>query len=337
MLEQLGLWTPAASTIATKVDWLLVFLMTVCGSMGLFIAFLLFYFGIRYRRRPGETRNPPATRQFAPLEWFWTITPFFIFCVMYVWGGALYYETYTAPDNPVVIYGIGKQWMWKFQQTTGQREINTLHVPVGRPVKMMLISEDVIHSFYVPSFRIHMDVIPQRYTSVWFEATRPGVQHLFCSEYCGTNHSGMIGQVIAMEPAKYQEWLTYQADGSLANRGRQIFLKYRCVSCHSADENARAPVLENLYGATVPLMKQPPVIADESYLRESILKPSAKIVAGFSDIMPPFAGVIAEEEITELVAFIRSLEHGGTPQRVSDFPPPPPKQPPITGPLAPEK
>jgi cytochrome c oxidase subunit 2 len=337
MLEQLGLWTPAASTVARQVDWLLLFLLSVCGSMGLLIAFLLFYFGIRYRRRPHEIGNPPVGPSYRALEWFWTITPFFIFCVMYVWGGSIYYETFTAPDNPIVVYGVGKQWMWKFQQTTGQREINTLHVPVGRAVKVMLISEDVIHSFFVPAFRIHMDVIPQRYTSVWFEATKPGTYHLFCSQYCGTNHAGMIGQVIAMEPAKYQEWLTYQADGSLANRGRQIFLKYRCVSCHSADHEARAPVLENLYGARVPLTNHSPVIADDTYLRESILKPSAKRVAGYSDIMPPFAGVISEEEIVELLAFIRSLPPGGTPSRVTDFPPPPPKQPPITAPLADEK
>ena len=188
--------------------------------------------------------------------------------------------------------------MWKFQHPEGQREINELHVPVGRPIKLLLTSEDVIHSFFVPDFRVHMDVLPGRYTSVWFQPTRPATYHLFCSQYCGTNHAGMIGTVIVMEPADYENWLHLQAEGSLALEGRKMFLKYRCVSCHSADENARAP------GAGGPVRQAgPPAttaarsIADEDYLRESILDPGAKIVAGYENIMPTFKGQVSEEEI----------------------------------------
>jgi cytochrome c oxidase subunit 2 len=230
-----------------------------------------------------------------------------------------------------VIYGVGKQWMWKFQHPEGQREINDLHVPVGLPVKMMLTSEDVIHSFFVPDFRIHMDVLPGRYSSVWFQATKADTYHLFCSQYCGTGHARMIGRVIALEPADYAKWLFERAEGSLALQGRKTFLKYRCLSCHSADENARAPVLEDLYGKTVsfhlpgenlPAKNWRTVVADEDYIRESILNPSAKIVAGYENIMPTFKGQVTEEEIIELIAFIKSLHRGQTPRRVEEFPPP---------------
>src|SRR6266852_7637739 len=195
--------------------------------------------------------------------------------------------------------------MWKFQHPEGQREINELHVPTGRPFKLLLTSEDVIHSFFVPDFRVHMDVLPARYTSVWFQATRPGTYHLFCSQYCGTNHSGMIGRVVVMEPAEYQDWLHLHAEGSLALEGRKVFLKYRCLSCHSADQNARAPVLEELYGKVVAYrlpgetsrtQNWRTVIADEGYIRESIYYPGAKIVAAYDDLMPNYRGQVSEEE-----------------------------------------
>ena len=212
--------------------------------------------------------------------------------------------------------------MWKFQHPEGQREINTLHVPVGRPVKLILTSEDVIHSLFIPDFRIHMDLLPERYTSVWFKPTLPGTYHLFCSQYCGTNHAGMTGQVIAMEPQRYESWLHAGAEGSLALQGRKTFLKNRCVSCHSANAVARAPVLEGLYGKPVALEGGRVVTADENYLRESILYPSAKIVAGYENIMPTFKGQVSEEEIIELIAFIKSLKPGETPDRVESYPPP---------------
>jgi cytochrome c oxidase subunit 2 len=316
------IWFPKeGSTTARSVDMLLVGLTTVCGAVGLLVAVLLIGFAIRYRRRPG-TPTPEAMRGSTRLELFWSITPMFIFIGFFVWGANVYFEAFRAPDDATVIYGVGKQWMWKFQHPEGQREINELHVPVGRPVKILLTSEDVIHSFFVPEFRVHMDVLPGRYTSVWFEATRADTYKLFCSQYCGTGHADMIGHVVALKPAEYQEWLHAHAEGSLALEGRKTFLKYRCLSCHSADEKARAPVLEELYGKTVQLRDGRSVIADEAYIRESILDPGAKIVAGYESIMPTFKGQVSEEEIIQLIAFIQALGRGQTPKRVEDFPPP---------------
>jgi cytochrome c oxidase subunit 2 len=301
---------------------LFFFLVTVCGAVGLFIAVLLIYFCVRYRRRPDEVGNPPATHQSHLLEWFWTLSPLGIFMFMFVWGAEVYFSAVLAPDDATPIYVVAKQWMWKIQHPEGQREINTLHIPVGKPIEMYLVSEDVIHSFFVPAFRVHMDVLPGRYTSVWFQATKPGRYHLFCSQYCGTDHSGMVGQVIAMEPADYQRWLSFNAEGSLALRGRQVFLKHRCLSCHSADEKARAPVLESLFGKRVALQNGKSVLANQDYLRRSILKPSDDVVAGYRDIMPPFHGQIGEEEVIALIAYIQSLGPGETPKRVESFPPP---------------
>lgn len=322
MLADNIIWFPReASTTAGQVDRLLYFLLAVTGSVGLLIAFLLFYFAIRYRRRPGSTPTSPAPHAL-PLEFFWTLTPFVIFMIMFAWGAAVYFDAYHAPADATVIYGQGKQWMWKFQHPEGQREINELHVPAGRPIKVLMTSEDVIHSFFVPDFRVHMDVLPDRYTSVWFQATKPGRYHLFCSQYCGTNHAGMIGSVYVMKPADYEQWLNRHAEGSLALEGRKTFLKYRCLSCHSADEHARAPVLEDLFLKTVRLRNGPPTIADEAYIRESILAPGAKVVEGWENIMPTFKGQVSEEEIIELIAFLKSLKRGQTPKRVEDFPPP---------------
>jgi cytochrome c oxidase subunit 2 len=331
MLAQIAWYPEQASTTASYVDTFLCFLVSITGAVGLLVAFLLIYFPIRYRRRPGTVGPPPPTHASEALEWFWTLTPLGIFMVIFVWGATIYFDAYRAPDDATVIYVVAKQWMWKLQHPEGQREINELHVPYGQAFKLMLTSEDVIHSFFVPAFRVHMDVLPGRYTSVWFQATRPGTYHLFCSQYCGTNHAGMIGRVTVMEPAEYQNWLHLHAEGSLALEGRKVFLKYRCISCHSADENARAPVLEELFGKIVhyhlpgetgPTQNWRTVLADENYLRESILNPSAKIVAGYENIMPTFKGQVSEEEIISLIAFIKSLGRGQTPKRVEEYPPP---------------
>jgi cytochrome c oxidase subunit 2 len=320
----------SASTTARYVDLLGCFLLSVTGAASLLIAFLIIYFSVRYRRRP-NTPPPLSMPGSNPLELFWTLTPLAIFMVMFVWGATVYFSAYRAPDDATVIYGVGKQWMWKFQHPEGQCEINELHVPAGRPFKMMLTSEDVIHSFFVPVFRIHMDVLPGRYTTTWFQATKPGRYHLFCSQYCGTNHAGMIGTVIVMEPAEYQQWLQYHAEGSLALKGRKTFLKYRCVSCHSANGEARAPVLEDLYGRTVHYRRAGTpgdtqnyrtTIADEDYIRESILDPGAKIAAGYENIMPTFKGQVDEDDIIQLIAFIKTLKRGQTPRRVEEYPPP---------------
>ncbi len=323
MLAQITFFPQQASTTAKSVDLLFFVLVAITGAAALLVAFLLVYFSVRYRRRPGLAPLPsPHTN--LPLEFFWTGVPTAIFMVLFVWGAMVYFDAYRAPDDATVIYGIGKQWMWKFQHPEGQREINELHVPAGRPIKIVLTSEDVIHSFFVPDFRVHMDVLPGRYTSVWFQAVGDGTgeHHLFCSQYCGTNHAGMIGKVVVMEPKAYAQWLDLNAEGSLALQGRKTFLKYRCVSCHSADANARAPVLEELYGKPVHLNNGRTVIADEDYLRESILAPGAKVVAGWEPIMPTFKGQVDQEDINRLIAFIRGLKRGQTPRRVEAYPPP---------------
>jgi len=321
-MPSIAIFPEQASTVAHSVDMLLVFLMIACGSVGLLVAFLLFYFSIKYRRRPGQVATPPETKSSRALEWFWTLSPLGVFVVMFLWGASIYVNAFRAPDDATVIYGIGKQWMWKFQHPEGQREINALHVPVGNSVRLLLTSEDVIHSFFVPAFRVHMDVLPQRFTSVWFQATKPGRYHLFCSQYCGTGHSQMIGTVIAMAPADYRRWLQSSAEGSLALQGRKVFLRYRCLSCHTTQEGNRAPILEGLYNQPVVLRDGRTVIADEDYIRESILHPAAKIVAPYDAIMPTFDGLIGVDDLTALVEFIRTLGPGETPRRVDSFPTP---------------
>ena len=321
MFAQMTWFPERASTTAYSVDRLLYFLVGICGAVGLLVAFLLIYFSIRYRRRPGQVDPPPRTEDSQALEWFWTLTPLAVFMVIFVWGATVYFEAYRAPDDATTIYVVAKQWMWKIQHPEGQQEINQLHVPVGRPFKLVMTSEDVIHSFFVPEFRAHMDVLPDRYTSVWFEPTRPGTYHLFCSQYCGTNHSGMVGDVIVMEKTDYQDWLHLHADRSLAKEGEKVFRKYRCISCHSGVHN-RAPVLEELYRQPVHLRNGETVIADDDYIRRSIYEPAAQIVAGYDNIMPTFKGQVSAEEVVKLIAFIKSLKRGQTPSRVEEYPPP---------------
>ncbi len=322
IFAEIALFPPEASTTARQVDLLFLSLLGICGAVGLLVAVLMIYFCLRYRRRPGEAGNPPETRSSTALELFWTLTPLAIFMVIFAGGAEVYFGAFRPPDAAATIYVVGKQWMWKFQHPEGQREINLLHVPVGRPVRLVMTSEDVIHSLFIPDFRIHMDLLPDRYTSVWFQATRAGTYRLFCSQYCGANHAGMTGYVIAMEPADYDRWLHLGAEGSMALEGRKAFLKYRCDSCHSADAVARAPVLEGLYGRPVALDDGRVVKADESYIREKLLYPSAKIPAGWQNIMPTFKGQVSEEEIFQLIAFIQSLKSGKTPKRVESYPPP---------------
>jgi cytochrome c oxidase subunit 2 len=208
------------------------------------------------------------------------------------------------------------------QHLDGQREINELHVPVGRPVKLTMISQDVIHSFFVPAFRVHMDVLPGRYTTLWFQPTKPGRYHLFCSQYCGTNHAKMIGEIVVLSSDEYQSWLNQGVDGGMAQAGRKLFQKLQCVTCHSADAKARAPVLEALYLSEVHLDSGKIVRADETYLRESILYPDAKIVAGYKPIMPSYKDQVDEEEILQLIAFIKALRPGQTPPRTESADPP---------------
>ncbi|HMF14917.1 MAG TPA: cytochrome c oxidase subunit II, partial [Gemmataceae bacterium] len=323
------LFPDQASTMARRVDGLFFFTCAVTGTVGVFVTLLIIVFAVKYRRGSGAERTPRILGSLR-LELTWTLIPFGIFMVMFVWGASVYTAASRPPDDAIEVYVVGKQWMWKLQHTGGQREINALTVPVSKAVKLTLISEDVIHDFAVPAFRLKIDVLPGRYVSTWFEATKVGEFHIFCDQYCGTNHSGMVGKVVVMKQEDYDSWLNKRAEGSLGLEGRKLFLKHECISCHSADSQAKAPVLEGLYGRRVALNNGRTVVADEGYIRESILAPKAKIVQGWEPIMPTFKGQLADERaklseedaLIRLVAYIKSLRPGETPVRTEEFPAP---------------
>ena len=305
-------WFPfipeSASTIAGDVDALYFYISGVTVFFTLLISVVIIFFVIKYRRRnPFEIPRPIEGS--TKLETLWSVIPLLIAMTIFFWGAKVYFAQYRPPKNAVEIYVVGKQWMWKFQHTTGQREINELHVPVGRKIKLIMTTEDVIHDLFVPAFRIKADVVPGKYTTQWFEATKPGRYHLFCAEYCGMNHSGMGGWVVVMEPTEFENWLSGNANQmSPAAAGQQMFESMGCASCHGANgEGGRGPALLGLSGSNVTLNNGQTVKADEAYLRESILNPQAKIVTGFGPIMPSFQGQMNEEQLLQVVAYIKSL------------------------------
>jgi cytochrome c oxidase subunit 2 len=315
------LFPESASTFAPHVDALFLFISAICIFFTLLIAILLMTFAVRYRRRTEDFFPTPIIGS-TLLESTWSIIPLGIVLIVFVWGAWVYLDMRRTPDNAIEVYVIGKQWMWHLQHSGGQREINQLHVPAGRPVKLIMTSEDVLHDFYIPAFRVKMDVLPGRFTYLWFEPTKPGTYHLFCALYCGTDHSRMIGEVTVMDPAEYDTWLSQRADRSLALQGRQLFTKLQCITCHYAEAGNRAPLLEGLFNTRVALQDGRTVVADESYIRESILVPEAKIRAGYRPIMPPFQGQVSQDDLVKLIAFIKSLKVGDTPSRVEESAPP---------------
>ncbi|HEX8069401.1 MAG TPA: cytochrome c oxidase subunit II [Pyrinomonadaceae bacterium] len=304
-----------ASTLAGHVDALYLYLVAITLFFTVLVVVLIFYFSVRYRRiTPDEIPRPNAGA--LPLEVMWTIIPLLIAMTIFVWGASLFFALYRPPTDAIEIFVVGKQWMWKFQHTEGQREINELHVPLGAKVKLTMTTEDVIHSFAVPAFRVRSDVVPGRYTYVWFQATKTGRFHLFCTEYCGTNHSGMIGYVEVLEPADYQAWLAGGTSESPAAQGERLFQSLGCASCHRMDAQGRGPMLTGVFGKTQKMTNGQDVLADEAYVRESILNPQAKIVLGFGSVqMPSFQGQVTEEQLLNLIAYVRSLaapQQGGT-------------------------
>jgi cytochrome c oxidase subunit 2 len=319
MLADVALFPDQASTVAPAVDHLYFFIVGTTVAVSTIVAVLVIYFAIRYRRRGNEI--PEQIEGSMPWEVSWTAIPMVIVLLIFVWSAKVYFNIVRPPDDALEVYVTGRQWMWKLQHPDGQREINELHIPVGKPVKLILASEDVIHSFFVPDFRTKQDAIPGRYTYVWFQATKPGRYRIYCAEYCGTDHSKMIGWVVAQDPSEYEQWLSSRADRSLALRGRQRFLQFQCVGCHTGDHAAKAPNLDAIYNRIVQLEGGQTVLADDNYLRESILNPRAKIVAGYQPIMPTFQG-IQEEELLELLAFIKALKPGETPPRNEESTPP---------------
>src|SRR5271170_3323330 len=304
---QLPLWPEAASALATEVDWLYIYLTVVSVVMSVIIFGTIFVFAIKYRRRGAEIPQP--IHGSLRLEIAWSIIPFLVMLTFFWWGAKIFFLNATPPPDSMDVYSVGKQWMWKIQYPGGQREINELHVPTGRPVKITLASEDVIHSFFIPALRIKHDVVPGHYDTMWFTATRPGRYHLFCAEYCGTEHSGMVGWVTVMEPADYENWLAGNgSSGTMAQQGERLFEQMGCSTCHLLDRQGRCPILRGVYGSRVQLTDGRTVVADDAYIRESILNPNAKIVAGYKpNVMPSFQGQISEEGILQLVVYIKSL------------------------------
>jgi cytochrome c oxidase subunit 2 len=317
MLNNFPLWPVQASTMARHVDALYIFLLIVTGMMTLLVFSFLLYFAARYRYRKGVRAE--QIEGSTPLEITWSVIPFLVFMVIFAWGALVYFKERTPPSDATEVYVVAKQWMWKLEHAEGQREINQLHVPVGRDVKLIMTSQDVIHSFYIPAFRIKQDVLPGRYTVEWFRATKPGVYHLFCAEYCGTQHSGMVGDIVVQEPAQYEAWMNGGSSGPLSATGEKIFAELGCATCHRTDTQGRGPNLQGVFGKPVQLEDGRTVTADENYLRECILDPGAKRVKGFQPIMPTFQGLVTEEQVNALVAYIKSIApaKAGEPARTS--------------------
>jgi cytochrome c oxidase subunit 2 len=309
--------------MAPRVDHLYFFLLAVAAFFSLLIAGLIVYYAVRFRRRAPDSVGARIHGGLV-LEIVWTVIPLIITMVIFVWGANVFFAMASPPAETLNIYVVGKQWMWKFQHLDGQREIDELHVPVGRAVKLIMTSEDVIHDVFIPAFRVKADVVPGRYTNIWFQPTKPGRYHLFCAEYCGTRHSGMTGEVVVMEPDAYQAWLSGGAgEGSLASAGQKLFNDLACNTCHRPDSQGRGPMLQDLFGKSQVLQSGETIVADEAYIRESILNPRAKIVAGFQPIMPTFQGQVNEEGVLELVEYVKSLKSGA---------PQPAPRPPSAGP-----
>lgn len=295
-----------ASDISHRVDFLFFVLLALTGLVAIGIAFTILLFSIRYRRGSNADRShAPANNRF--VEFTWTFVPLALFIAIYLWGAVVYADFYSGPVNAMPVFVVGKQWMWKLQHENGRREINELHVPLGQPVRLVLTTEDVIHSFFVPAFRIKQDAVPGRYTSVWFTPTQLGEFHLHCAEYCGADHSRMGGRVVVMTPADFQNWLTQgNAGSSMIARGSALFRKYGCSGCHDARSTVHAPDLNGIFGRIVHLQDGRSVTTDEAYLRDSILLPKKDVVAGFEPIMPSFQGQLGEEDLLDLIAYLKS-------------------------------
>lgn len=305
-LTNFALFPPEASKIAPQMD-ALYFFMVLISLIGLTIVVLLVIgFSVLYSKK----RHPVAMQIEGStlLEATWTIIPLGLFLIMFVWGALIYFRVYTPPDNAMNIYVVGKQWMWKAEHPGGQHEIDALHVPLGRPIQLTLISQDVFHSFSIPAFRVKREAIPGRYTTVWFEATKVGTYHLFCTQYCGTNHSAMIGEVTVLSPDDYKKWLAQSSSGmSLAQNGERLFASLSCNACHTGKADARGPNLADVYGSKLTLANGETTTVDEAYLRDSILNPTDHITQGYAPIMPTYQGQISEDGVISLVEYIKTL------------------------------
>ncbi|MET3972412.1 MULTISPECIES: cytochrome c oxidase subunit II [Bradyrhizobium] len=300
-------WRPGLSPQSGDVDLLFAGLLIASALVLGLLFFLLILFCVRYRAGNEIDRGHRTSKSWH-WEVSWTAASFVCFLGLFVWGASVHFEMYKTPTGELVVFVVAKQWMWKTQHAGGQSEIDALHLPVKRPVRLVMASQDVIHSFFIPALRLKHDVVPGRYQDIEIEIDRPGHYHLFCAEYCGTEHSGMIGEIVAMEPADYSHWLTQQAPASpLADEGGALFRQLGCSGCHGNGSQVRAPPLEGLYGKPVPLSDGSTVIADDKYIRDSILLPRSQIVASYQPLMPSFEGKVSEDQLLRLVVYIKSL------------------------------
>jgi cytochrome c oxidase subunit 2 len=297
-----------ASSMAPRIDLLFWFMIVLCLVVAFGVFVVAVYFMVKYRRGSRADRSD-RHKQSTGIESTWTLIPLAIFFGVFVWSAVLYVQLRTPPANAETIYVVAKQWMWKIQHPGGQREINTLHVPLGKPIKLMMTSQDVIHSFSVPAFRVKEDVLPGRYTQLWFTPTELGHFRLFCNQYCGLDHSKMDGEIIVMRPAAYARWLDQHAGPeSLAAQGAQLFRSSGCSGCHGANASVHAPDLDGIYGRTVHLSGGGTAIADDRYIRDSILLPDSQVVAGYAPIMPSFQGQLSQSDLLALIAYLKSTK-----------------------------
>ena len=306
-MQNLPFQPDQASTIAKSVDYLYYFLTAITLFFTAVIFSVIFYFMIKYRRRSPD-EHPKAIEGSFPLEVLWTAIPTVLVAVVFIWSSTLYFRNSEPPRGALEIFVTGKQWMWKAEHPEGQREINEIHVPLGRPVKLTMTSEDVIHDFFVPAFRVKKDVLPGRYTSLWFEPTKLGTFHLFCAQYCGAFHAGMIGSIIVQEQDQYESWLAGGAPGeSMEQAGAKVFQATGCPTCHLADGTGLGPSLLGVYGQPVKLTTGETIVADDAYIRAHILTPRLRTVFGYKPIMPSFQGQLSEEQLNNILAYIRAL------------------------------
>jgi len=307
---------PEASANAHSVDVLWWSMVGLCAAIAIGVFVVMFVFCIRYRK--GRPADHHLARETLPVELTWTVVPFLIFMGVFAWSLVLYARSRTPPADAETIYVVAKQWMWKIQHPGGQREINTLHVPEGIPIRLMMTSQDVIHSFYVPAFRVKQDVLPDRYTELWFTATRIGDYRLFCTQYCGLDHSRMGGEVIVMSPKAYAGWLDQHNTGtSLAEQGAALFRAKGCSGCHGPNASVHAPDLDGIYGRIVHLSDGSTVVADDRYIHDSIMLPDKQIVAGYAPIMPSFSGELTESQVLAIIAYLKSTRPGTAPAHES--------------------
>lgn len=302
---------PQASSMAERFDALFWSMAALCALVAAAVIVVVIVYGVRYRHGSSADRSGRRYENLG-VEFTWILVPFALFVAAFVWSLSLFAEARTPPANARTVYVVARQWMWKVEHPGGQREINELHVPIGEPVRLAMTSQDVIHSFYVPAFRLKQDVLPGRYTELWFVATQVGSFPLLCTQYCGLDHSHMGGAVVVMPPAEYAQWLAGHAtSGSLAAQGAQLFRGHGCSGCHAPGSAVHAPDLAGLYRSTVHLADGRTAVADERYLRDCILLPGGTRVAGFAPVMPSFSGQLSEEDLLALIDYIKSLSPMG--------------------------